>query len=576
SAGHPDGRTLLASAGVDATVRVWDPVTGQPVGAALTGHTGAVWGVCALAGWDSAGHPDGRTLLASAGQDATVRVWDPVTGQPVGATLTGHTSAVLGVCALAGWDSAGHPDGRTLLAPAWVDATVRVWDPVTGQPVGAALTGHTSGVLGVCALAGWDSAGHPDGRTLLASAGQDGTVRVWDPVTGQPVGAALTGHTGAVWGVCALAGWDSAGHPDGRTLLASAGVDATVRVWDPVTGQPVGAALTGHTGGVYGVCALVGWDSAGHPDGRTLLASAGVDATVRVWDPVTGQPIGDPLAESPTCINAITTRGATGTDCLALAGDGTLHRWSASTASLTTIPSTGHPCALTLHTSTDREVLLTGDTAGQLHTTDPATQLPLHPPIRIDDGAVLALCTLPNQPASLAAAGRNATITLHPLNNPTTEPTHTAPQLHGHTGPVRALCLINHPDHPPLLASAGNDATIRLWDLHSAAPHGTPLTGHDGWIWAITPVPSPPGQGPRLASAGADATIRFWDLLTGHPIGRPLTGHTDQVRALTSVTTADGNSTLLVSGSHDGTVRLWDPTTGTPPHTIPPPPPPPP
>src|SRR6185437_14566236 len=97
SAGHPDGRALLASAGVDATVRVWDPVTGQPVGAALSGHTGAVLGVCPLAGLESAGHPDGRTLLASAGGNATVRVWDPVTGQPVGAALTGHTSAVLGV-----------------------------------------------------------------------------------------------------------------------------------------------------------------------------------------------------------------------------------------------------------------------------------------------------------------------------------------------------------------------------------------------------------------------------------------------------------------------------------------------
>src|SRR6185312_7329293 len=132
-------------------------------------------------------------------------------------------------------------------------ATVRVWDPVTGQPVGAALTGHTSAVLGVCALAGWDSAGHPDGRTLLASAGVDATVRVWDPVTGQPVGAALTGHTGAVLGVWTRGGWGSGGDPDGRTVLGAVGVDATVRVWDPVTGQPVGAALTGHTGAVLGV-----------------------------------------------------------------------------------------------------------------------------------------------------------------------------------------------------------------------------------------------------------------------------------------------------------------------------------
>ena len=66
----------------------------------------------------------------------------------------------------------------------------------------------------------------PDG-TWLASAGDDGTVRIWDPATGQQR-AALTGHAEPVKAV-AIA-------PDG-TWLASGGDDGTVRIWDPATSE---------------------------------------------------------------------------------------------------------------------------------------------------------------------------------------------------------------------------------------------------------------------------------------------------------------------------------------------------
>ncbi|GAA1041073.1 hypothetical protein GCM10009557_63960 [Virgisporangium ochraceum] len=125
-------------------------------------------------------------LLATAGLDSSVRIWNPAVGSEL-RRFDGHTDAVQAVCALT-------INGQQLLATGSDDATVRIWDPIAGSEL-RRLVGHTSGVQVVCAL-------EVDGRQLLATGGRDSSVRIWDPATGRQLHY-LDGHTGTVLAACA-------------------------------------------------------------------------------------------------------------------------------------------------------------------------------------------------------------------------------------------------------------------------------------------------------------------------------------------------------------------------------------
>ena len=106
---------------------------------------------------------------------------------------------------------------------------------------------------------------------MLATGGEDGTVRLWDPAAGaRAVARPLTGHRPGWGGV-------AGGRSDGRPVLATGGDDGTVRLWDPAAGQPVGRPLTGHTAWWLGCWGQVGRPAgAGHRQRRQRLDGAAV------------------------------------------------------------------------------------------------------------------------------------------------------------------------------------------------------------------------------------------------------------------------------------------------------------
>jgi WD40 repeat protein len=446
-----------------------------------------------------------------------------------------------------GVNSCAFTPDSALLATASQDGTVRLWQVADGSAQ-AVLRAHTGGV--------WDCAFSSDGA-LLATTGDDRTVRLWQVTTGAPLDV-LTGHTDWVTS-CAFS-------PDG-TLLATTSADGTTRLWQVADGTTQ-AVLTGH-GTAMRSCAF-------HPDG-TLLATAGADGTVRLWDVTTGaemdvltghvspegvwdcafSPDGALLATAGDDPTVRLWHVATGTEYALLTGhnprvnsctfspDGAiLATASQGTVRLWHIPNRTVHAVLTGHAATvwgcafspDSTLLATGGNDGARLW-------------HVADGSTKAVltrldtkvnsCSFSPNGTLLATASDDATARLWQIPEGREQQT-----MIGHNSRTNRCAF--SPDGT-LLATASNDGTVRLWRV----PHGTAqavLTGHTDWVRSCAFSPN----GALLATGGADRTVRLWEVADGTE-RLVLTGHTDQVQSCAF--SPDG--TLLATASFDRTVRLW-------------------
>ena len=65
------------------------------------------------------------------------------------------------------------------------------------------------------------------------------------------------------------------GRAGDRDIIVSGSEDETVRVWDAVTGNPVGSALAGHDGEVHAV-------AIGRAGNRDIIVSGSADRTMLI------------------------------------------------------------------------------------------------------------------------------------------------------------------------------------------------------------------------------------------------------------------------------------------------------
>jgi uncharacterized protein (TIGR03067 family) len=233
-----DGTQLL-SGSHDSTLRLWDVKTGKELQTIQAGD----WRVRNVAL-----SPDGKYAL-SADHNQTVRLWSTETGKEVRQYLK-HA---------AGLETATFSaDGRHVLFNGDNSRIAFICETESGKEV-RRFTGHTEAIL---------HAVYSPGEREIATAGKDGTVRLWNAETGTE----LQRFTyGTVVNTVAFT-------PDGDRLLAG-GDDGDLRLWDVASGKQL-HVFSGHTAPVHSVAIT--------PNGR-FAVSASRDETVRLWrlpDPV--------------------------------------------------------------------------------------------------------------------------------------------------------------------------------------------------------------------------------------------------------------------------------------------------
>ncbi|HFQ93446.1 MAG TPA: hypothetical protein ENK32_05520, partial [Anaerolineae bacterium] len=560
----PDGQ-LVATAGLDNSIKIWDAATGQ-LRHDLTEHTATVN--------DLAFSPDGRHL-ASASDDGLILVWDTAAGTVVWALQGEDDGAARSV--------AYHPDGKRLAA-GYERGVARLWQIQPRQ----SLLRRTDFAGPVN-----DVAFNADG-SQFAAGGDDGLVILYDTETGAPVTSVEPGsNTPAVYGIAinpqngdlAVAYADNnvkiwreglpaltlAGHsgfvfgaaysPDGARLV-TAGGDGAAKVWDAAAGDLI-STLAGHNGPVTAVTydndgqriATASQDGtakiwiarasleprvlSGHndavlalaysPDGR-FLASGGADNDAILWDAASGEQV-SVFSRHDNVVNDVAfspdgTLLATGSE------DSNVRLWLLESEGLQAVFDEAAAVSSTAF-SPDGAVLAVG-TADGIALWDVAAEevtLTLSQSEAVRDLAF-------NPDGRLLAAAGDTAVTLWD-----TASGNVLNIIQGHEGPINGLAFSRDGAY---LATASDDGTARIWQVPSGELVHS-FAGHNGAALDVAFN----GDSSRLATGGVDKTARLWDAATGR-ILRTIQGHTAAVTAVAF--SPDGK--FLTTASKDSAIQI--------------------
>jgi WD40 repeat protein len=418
------------------------------------------------------------------------------------------------------------------MASGTIDGTVHVWDPVTGQQRATFRHRLRSNVNAIAIT--------PDG-TRIAAAFEDGSVGIWVLASGRRL-RTLKGPFGSAMAM-AMA-------PDGN-WLATGGLDGLL-IWDTATGR-LRATRDGYPKLLAAFFTLNRWTGltqtrlpalikltavAVAPDG-IWLASGGEDGAVRIWD----MPSGQQRAILTGHTKRVSSVGIApdGTWLASGSHDGTVRIWDMPSGQQRAIlaGSTGEVTAVAV--GPDGTWLATTSADRSVRTWDLSTQRER----AVLNGHVSAVnsVAISADGTWLSTGGWAGTVQIWD--------TPTGSAGIGQGKPARMFSVAFAPDST-WLACASSDGSVGIWDTGNGSQLAR-FIGHEGAVYAVAVSL----DGRWLASGGEDGTVRIWDRSSGRQCA-VLTGHSHRVTALAIA--PDG--TWLASGSQDRSVRIWDRVAG--------------
>jgi len=438
-----------------------------------------------------------------------------------------------------------------VLATAGNDGSARLWNVTTHRQIGASIT------VGEPQL---QIAFSPDGK-ILATVSSDGRLRLWNVYTQKEIGEPV-GSGSAILDAVTFS-------PDGNTV-ATASYDGTVRLWNVSTHQQIGESIN-----VGGAATGVAFS----PNGR-LLATGNSSGRAQVWNVYTHQRIGYAIAagRGPTEV----AFGPSGR-ILATGNENGALLWNVSSHRRIGLPMTGAGYVTSLAFSPDGMTLATASTGGAARLWGVGPNEQTGTPFAVDNAIVTFVAFSPDD-KTLATASNDGSARLwdvtayHQIGMPFITPTlpvytlavspdgetlastsfggavhlwNLAGRRRGESRRIVVGSSVTGLAFSPsseLLATSG-DGAVRVWDVATGERIGSSMIVGKGSVDTVAFSP----DGRLLASAGNDGIVRLWSVATHRQVGAPMTTDTLPVYALAF--SPDGR--LLATGSNDGTARLW-------------------